>query len=81
MEYVQRWRGRIIEDGDKELADHLLDILAKQYIPYALADEERAKSSLLMFGYDDAGNEYKMPYDPDPRNWPKGLHEKPPKVG
>ncbi len=52
------WNGREIVGHDAELQAHTNEILQREFIPYVLADEERAKRILRTVMKDADGNPY-----------------------
>ncbi|HEX3027704.1 MAG TPA: hypothetical protein VHR42_10860 [Clostridia bacterium] len=63
MEFRQTWKGREIKDYDPELQEHVNEILSHEFLPYALADHERARRILKRIITDEYGKEYLADYD------------------
>ncbi len=63
MEHKQIWNGREIHGYDPELAAHIRQKLSRELLPYALADQDRARRMLRRIMTDKDGNKYLADFD------------------
>jgi hypothetical protein len=58
MTFTTIWNGREITGHDPELQEHSNEILQREFIPYAMADPERARRILRKILIDKNGQPY-----------------------